>query len=111
MKLLQTFAVVFLFTISYACLKLDAKYNWDTRDIGGTLTDNGNNICTFSGKLHEAHHFGSCIAGFSAFIDGSLNWGSYSNHGNEGTFPVVKETNHKGLNKHEFALVARAFGC
>lgn len=71
MKLLQTLAVVSLFTISYACLIFDGKYNWDTRDIGGTITDNGQQICTFGGKL-QAHTFGSCIAGFSAFIDGHL---------------------------------------
>ncbi|OBT66982.1 hypothetical protein VE03_04186 [Pseudogymnoascus sp. 23342-1-I1] len=110
MKLLQTLAVVSLFTVSYACLKFDGKYNWDTRVVSGTIIDNGKQICTFGGRFEQQHHFGTCIPGFSAFIDESFNWGSYSNRGNEGTFTVRKETG-PGLNNHEFFILGDAFGC
>lgn len=108
MKLLLALAIISLFTVSYACLKLDGSYNRTTRDIGGTLTDNGQKICTFSGKIHAGNKFGSCIEGFSAFIEGSLTWGSYSNRGREGTFRVAIDAGHR---KDEVSLVAQAFGC
>lgn len=108
MKFLQALAITSLFSVSYACLKLDGTYNRKTRDIGGTITDNGQKICTFSGKLHDGNNFGSCIAGFSAFIDGTLTWGSYSNHGREGTFRVAIDA---GRRENEVSLVAQAFGC
>ncbi|KFY12612.1 hypothetical protein V492_03790 [Pseudogymnoascus sp. VKM F-4246] len=79
-------AVFSLFAFTNACLEFDGKYNWITRDISGTIKDNGKQTCTFGGKLAEQHHFGSCNPGFSAYIDGSFTWGSYSNNGNEGEF-------------------------
>lgn len=110
MKLLQALAVVSLFIVSYACLKFDGKYNWDTRVITGTITDNGKKTCNFGGKFQEPHHFGSCVSGFSAFIDQSFTWASYSNGGNEGTYRIRKETG-PGLNNHEFFLLGSVFGC
>lgn len=116
MKLFQTLAVISLFTVGYACVKLDGKYNWGTHDISATITDNGKNTCTYSGKLRDAHQFLSCIPRFSAFIDGSLTWASYSNNGNKGTIRIIKETTGKGadgngLGKDEFFLAGQAFGC
>ncbi|OBT59720.1 hypothetical protein VE04_00207 [Pseudogymnoascus sp. 24MN13] len=116
MKLFQTLAVISLFTVGYACVKLDGKYNWGTHDISATITDNGKKTCTYSGKLRDAHQFLSCIPRFSAFIDGSLTWASYSNNGNEGTIQIIKETTGKGadgngLGKDEFFLAGQAFGC
>jgi hypothetical protein len=116
MKLFQTIAVVSLFAVSYACVKLDGKYNWGTHDISATITDNGKKTCTYSGKLIDGHQFLSCIPGFSTFIDGSLTWASYSNNGNEGTIRIIKETtgtgaDGKGLGKDEFLLAGQAFGC
>ncbi|KFY47607.1 hypothetical protein V496_10541 [Pseudogymnoascus sp. VKM F-4515 (FW-2607)] len=108
MKLPQALAVVSLFTVSYACLKFVGKYNWDTRFITGYITDNDRMTCIFRGKFQEPQHFGSCVSGFSAFIDQSFTWASYSNHGNEGNVGLRKETG-PGLNNHEFFLLGLSY--
>ncbi|KFY00680.1 hypothetical protein O988_03162 [Pseudogymnoascus sp. VKM F-3808] len=86
MKLLQTLAVVCLFTFSHACLIFAGVFNRNAKTLEGTLTDNGKKTCTFSGEASSTNKFASCIPGFAAYIHPTMFWGSYSNNGHEGRF-------------------------
>jgi hypothetical protein len=108
MKLLQTLAVVCLFTFSHACLIFAGVFNRNAKTLEGTLTDNGKKTCTFSGEASSTNKFASCIPGFAAYIHPTMFWGSYSNNGHEGRFEISRDTVNKdgGL-----VLTSRAFGC
>ncbi|KFY45013.1 hypothetical protein V495_03155 [Pseudogymnoascus sp. VKM F-4514 (FW-929)] len=56
-------AVAFAVTFSNACLVFDAIYNIGTSKITGTMTDNGQKTCEFSGTVEKDKKslYASCI--------------------------------------------------
>ena len=103
--------VVFGITFSNACLVFDATYNIGTSKIVGTMTDNGQNTCTFSGTVEESKKslYASCIEGFASYIRTDLEIAAYSNHGNEHIFHVEKERHSTNPRNQYYTLSARMY--
>ena len=103
--------VAFAITFSNACLVFDALFNLRTSQITGTMTDNGQKTCTFSGTIERDKKslYATCIAGFASYIRTDLEVAAYSNHGNEHIFHVVKESDAKNIRNWYYALSARVY--
>ncbi|OBT77586.1 hypothetical protein VF21_04582 [Pseudogymnoascus sp. 05NY08] len=103
--------VVFGLTFSSACLVFDATYNIGTSKIVGTITDNGQKTCTFSGTVAKDKKslYASCIEGFASYIRTDLEIAAYSNRGNEHLLHVAKESHSTNPRNQYYTLSARMY--
>lgn len=109
----QVLLAIIVFSINFAnaCLVFDATYNIGNSKIVGTMTDNGQKTCTFSGtvaKDRKSLH-ASCIEGFASYIRTDLEIAAYSNRGNEHLFPVAKESHSTNPRNQYYTLSARIY--
>ncbi|KFX87658.1 hypothetical protein V490_08104 [Pseudogymnoascus sp. VKM F-3557] len=104
-------AIAFAVTFSNACLVFDAIYNIGTSKITGTMTDNGQKTCEFSGTVEKDKKslYASCIDGFASYIRTDLEMAAYSNHGNEHMFHVEKESHSMNPRNQYYTLSARIY--
>lgn len=111
LQAILAFVVVSGVTFSSACLVFDATYNIGTSKIVGTMTDNGQNTCRFSGTVAKDNKslYASCIEGFASYIRTDLEIAAYSNHGNEHLLHVAKEIHSTNPRNQYYTLSARIY--
>ncbi|KFY12611.1 hypothetical protein V492_03789 [Pseudogymnoascus sp. VKM F-4246] len=114
MQLLQIlFAIIAVFsiTLSNACLVSDATYNIGDSKIVGTMTDNRQKTCTFSGTVEKdkPNFPASCIEGFTSYISTDLQIATYVNHGKQHILHIAKEGHSPYPQNQYYTLSARLY--